>query len=232
VIDDDPEMVELVRLVFTREGAEVYAAAGGRDGICQFGACQPDLVLLDIMMPDLDGWETCRLLRGFTDVPIIFLTALGREQEVVRGLDCGAMDYVTKPFSASVLLARARAALRAGASASGVQKPVLYDDGYLSVDLAARSVRVNGEPAQLTATEYSLLAYLLENRGRVLTYEQILEQVWGWEYRECVDYVHVYAWHLRRKLEPDPHRPVYLLTERGVGYRFAARRPDEHESAA
>jgi two-component system KDP operon response regulator KdpE len=232
VIDDDAETVELVRLVFAREGAEVYSAAGGRAGIHQVGACRPHLVLLDVMMPDLDGWETCRLLRGFSDVPIIFLTALSREQDIVRGLDCGAADYVTKPFSARILLARARAALRARAGASGAQRPVLYDDGYLSVDLEARSVLVDGKPARLTVTEYRLLAYLLENRGRVLTYEQILAHVWGWEYRECVDYAHVYAWHLRRKLEPDPRRPAYVLTERGVGYRFAARRPNPHESAA
>jgi two-component system KDP operon response regulator KdpE len=223
IIDDDPEMVELVRLVFAREGAEVYAAADGREGICRYGECRPDLILLDVMMPRLDGWKTCRLLREFTDVPIIFLTALSREQEVVRGLDCGAVDYVTKPFSPQVLLARARVALRAPAYTAQSRQQATFDDGYLSIDLLGRRVRVNGEPVRLTATEYNLLAYLIENAGQVLTHEQILERVWGAECQGSAGYVHVYIWHLRQKLEKDPRRPRYLLTEHGVGYRFEKR---------
>jgi DNA-binding response OmpR family regulator len=133
------------------------------------------------------------------------------------------VDYVTKPFSPKVLLARARAALRKGAVASVPEQPTLYQDGYLTVDLARHRVSVDGEPIQLTATEYRLLAYLLENAGRVLTYRQILESVWGWEYRDCVDYVHVYVCRLRHKLEQNPSSPVYFLTERGVGYRFESQ---------
>jgi two-component system KDP operon response regulator KdpE len=232
VIDDDAGTVALVRLVFAKEGAEVYSAADGREGICQYGVCRPDLILLDVMLPELDGWETCRLFREFTDVPIIFLSALGREQDVVRGLDCGAVDYVTKPFSAPVLLARARAAMRRAAQASRSPQQTLFDDGYLQIDLAKRQVWAGGEPVQLTATEFRLLEYLVENAGHVLTYEQILDQVWGWAYRESVDYVHVYISHLRRKIEWDPGRPAYVLTERGVGYRFAGQRRNHQGQAA
>jgi len=232
VIDDDPELVDLIQLIFEREGAEVYAAGNGQEGICQFGLCRPDLILLDIMMPTLDGWETCRLFRGFTDVPIIFLTALNKEQDVVRGLDCGAEDYVTKPFCPEVLLARARVALRAPHRASHTPRTAEFDDGYLSIDAAQRSVVVGGKPVRLTATEYRLLAYLVENAGRILTYEQILEHVWGWEYRGSVDYVHVYVSHLRHKIEWDPGDPAYILTERAVGYRFAAKGQNHHRQIA
>jgi two-component system KDP operon response regulator KdpE len=234
VIDDDAETAELVRLVFAEEGAEVYSAADGREGICQFGVCRPDLIVLDIMLPQLDGWETCQRFRDFTDVPIIFLTALSREQDVVRGLDCGAVDYVTKPFKPSILLARARAALREWEAARAPRSPqqTFFDDGYLLIDVAGRQVRVDGEPVQLTATEYRLLVYLVEHAGQVLTYEQILGHVWGRAYRDSVDYVHVYVSHLRHKIEWDPRRPAYILTERGMGYRFAARHPSQQGQAA
>jgi two-component system KDP operon response regulator KdpE len=232
VIDDDAEIVELVRLLFAREGAEVYSAADGREGICEFGACRPDLILLDIMMPKMDGWDTCRLLREFTDVPIIFLTALNGEREVIRGLDCGAVDYVTKPFSPNILLARARVALRAEIQAVKSRRKTVFDDGYLSIDLSSHQVFVGGGRVRLTTTEYRLLAYLIENAGRVLTYEQILEHVWGWEYRDSVDYVHVYISHLRRKIEWDPGRPAYILNERGVGYSFEAKSPKRQGQAA
>jgi two-component system KDP operon response regulator KdpE len=229
VIDDDAEMVELVRLVFEREGAVVYSAADGQEGICQFGVCRPDLVLLDIMMPTLDGWETCRLLRGFTDVPIIFLTVLNKEQDVIRGLECGGVDYVSKPFKPRILVARARAALRSAARSSKPHRQAAFDDGYLRIDLAGRQVWAGDEPVQLTATEFRLLAYLVENAGQVLTYAQILDHVWGWECRESVDYVHVYVSHLRHKIEWDPGHPAYILTERAVGYRFAAKAPNRHQ---
>jgi len=220
VVDDDPEMVELVRLVFERDGAQVYSAGDGREGICQYGACRPDLILLDVMMPEMDGWETCRLLREFADAPIIFLSVLNNEHDVVRGLDCGAVDYVSKPFDPEVLLARARAALRAGGAGTQRHRGVLFGDGHLSIDLDARRVLVDGEPVRLTSTEYRLLSYPLQNAGRVLTHEQILGHVWGGECHDSIEYVHVYVWHLRKKLEQDPHDPRYLLTEHGVGYRF------------
>jgi two-component system KDP operon response regulator KdpE len=175
------------------------------------------------MMPGLDGWETCRLFREFTNVPIIFLTALNSDEEEIRGLNLGAVDFVTKPYRPHVLLARAQAALRAHASASGPDD-LVYDDGYLFVETNRRQVRVDGELVRLTATEYRLLVYLVRFRGQVLTYEQILGHVWGWEYRDSVDYVHVYVSYLRRKIERNPSRPAYILNERGIGYRFSAER--------
>lgn len=221
VIDDDADLVELVRIAFAHAGAEVYSALDGREGLFRFGECHPDLILLDVMMPDLNGWETCRLFREFTDVPIIFLTALSEEAEVVRGLDCGAVDYVAKPFSPKVLLARARVALRVPAQAARSHKTASFDDGYLVVDGQGRRVLVAGEPVQLTLTEFRLLAYLSEHAGQVLTYEQILAHVWGREYTDSTDYVHVYVSHLRRKIEWDASRPAYIVNERGVGYRFS-----------
>jgi two-component system KDP operon response regulator KdpE len=232
IVDDDPDVRRLVKTVFSRAGAAVYTASDGREGLGQFGACQPDLVLLDIKMPALDGWETCRLMRRMSDVPIIFLTVVAGEDDIVHGFDCGAADYVTKPFSTKVLLARARAALRAMDAAPGRRRVALYNDGYLAVDLDAHRVSVAGKLAQLTATEYRLLAYLLENAGRVLTYEQLLEEVWGEACKDSADYVHVYVWHLRQKLERDPSRPQYVQTERGVGYRFERQDVDRQGQAA
>ncbi len=223
IVDDDPELCEIAELVFARAGAEVYIASDGREGLRQFRACDPHLVLLDVMMPVLDGWQTCAELCRLSNVPIIFVTVLQREDDIVRGLDCGAVDYVTKPFKPKVLLARSRAALRQAGVLSGNGMPAVYDDGFLIVDLGDRRVRVAGEPVQLTATEFRLLSYLIENPGRLLTYQQILEHVWGWDCQGSADYVHVYVWHLRQKLEQDPRRPSYLLTERGVGYRFEPR---------
>jgi two-component system KDP operon response regulator KdpE len=232
IVDDDPDLRSLVELLFTQAGAEVYVACDGREGLGQLAACRPDLVLLDVTMPILDGWETCRLMRRLSDAPIIFLTVLTHEDEVVRGFEYGAVDYVSKPFSTKVLLARARAALRKADARSREQGATFYDDGYLHIDLEARRVWVDGEPVQLTATEYQVLSYLFENAGRVLTHAQILEHVWGWDYQDSPEYVHVYVWHLRQKLEQDPHHPQYVQTERGVGYRFEKRDVGPCEQAA
>ena len=220
VIDDDPEMLRLLEHIFSREGAQVCTAAGGQEGLRQFYNYPPHLVVLDVMMPDLDGWQVCARVRQMSDVPIIFLTALNAEAEIIHGLDTGAVDYVTKPFSPHVLVARARAALRQTELAPGTEKTDTYRDDYLAIDLDARRVRVRGEPVKLTKTEYRLLAYLVENAGQVLTPQQILEYVWGREYRDSIDYTHVYMWRLRQKLEEDPQNPRYLLTEHGLGYRF------------
>ena len=220
VIDDDPEMLRLLEHIFSREGAQVCTAAGGQEGLRQFYNYPPHLVVLDVMMPDLDGWQVCDRVRQMSDVPIIFLTALNAEAEIIHGLDTGAVDYVTKPFSPHVLVARARAALRQTELAPGTEKTDTYRDDYLAIDLDTRQVTVRGEPVKLTKTEYRLLAYLVENAGQVLTPQQILEYVWGREYRDSIDYTHVYMWRLRQKLEEDPQNPRYLLTEHGLGYRF------------
>ena len=225
VVDDDPELLELLTLVLSRAGAQVYTAAGGREGLQQFYACQPDLVILDLMMDKMDGWEVCRQIRRLFDVPIIMLTVLREEKDMVRGLDCGADDYVTKPFNVNVLLARVRAALRRGALSAATERPLVYSDGYLTLDLDRRRVLVDGEPVRLSVTEHRLLACLFSNAGRVLTFQQILERVWGERGAGQVEYVHSYIWYLRQKLEQDPKQPRYLLSERGVGYWFERQVP-------
>lgn len=218
-VDDDPEMLRLLEHFLSRAGYQVYTAADGQEGLCQFRAHPPDLVILDLMMPTMNGWQTCSQIRRFSTVPIIILTALRWDEDIVRGLDCGAVDYVTKPFSPIVLLARVRAALRQ-ATLTQATSPVIYDDGYLAVDLNECRVSVRRNPVKLSATEYRLLAYLLQNASRLLTTQQILEHVWGRAYEDETDCVRVYIWHLRQKLEQDVSNPRYLLTEHGVGYRF------------
>lgn len=225
VIDDDRHVRGLLELVFRHTGAQVYLAASGEEGLRQFYVHQPHLVVLDVMMPDMNGWEVCGRMRQLSEVPIIFLSALGGDQDIVRGLDLGALDYVTKPFSPEVLVARACAILRQAQPTWNAERPLAYSDDYLAIDLERRQVRVHGVQVKLTATEYRLLACLLRNAGRVLTFDQILDAVWGWEYRESVDYVHVYVWRLRRKLEVDPKNPRYVLTDHGAGYRFQKEPP-------
>ncbi|HRW05969.1 MAG TPA: response regulator transcription factor [Caldilineaceae bacterium] len=220
VIDDDVSLGQAIRLTFARTGAEVFTAVDGRDGLRQFYEHRPDLVILDVRMPDIDGWETCRQIRLLSNVPIIMLTTLDKDEDILRGFDYGADDFVTKPFSRDVLLARARAVLRRVELLNEAEDHAVYNDDHLNIDLRKRRIIVDGEPTQLTATEFRLLSYLLQNAGQILTYQNILDKVWGWEYQDSIDYVHVYISHLRRKLEADPRNPRYVLTERGVGYRF------------
>jgi two-component system KDP operon response regulator KdpE len=220
VIDDDREMLRLLTRTFLKTEAQMLTAASGQEGLRLFFDQRPDLVILDIMMPEMDGWQVCRRIRQISEVPIVFLTALEADQDVVRGLKCGAIDYITKPFSPKVLVARAQAALRRVESPWQPEKLPGYGDDYLTIDLGARRVRVRGKPVKLTANEFQLLAYLVKNADRVLSPEQILENVWGPEYQDCDNYVHVYVCHLRNKLEEDPKHPRYLLTDHGVGYRF------------
>lgn len=220
VIDDEVTVCRSVELAFSKAGAQVFTALDGREGLHLFFQHRPDLVILDIMMPDINGWETCRQIRTLADTPIIILSTLHQENAIIRGLDYGADDFVLKPFSAGILLARARAALRRVESPKSNKKEQHFSDDYLEINLAKKQVLVKGEPVRLTATEYRLLTYLLQNAGQILTYEQILQNVWGWEYRDNVDYVHVYISYLRRKLEENPRDPQYLLTEHGLGYRL------------
>jgi DNA-binding response OmpR family regulator len=229
VIDDNPDVLRLLEYVFSKAGAQVYTATTGRDGLHLFHlrAHQPHLVILDVMMPEMDGWEVCARIRQLSDVPIIFLTALSGEDDVVRGLDDGAVDYVPKPCSSKVLLARARAALRQAELTSESEKLVSFRDDYLMIDLDQRRVLVCGQPVNLSAIEYRLLAYLLQNAGRVLTFRQILDNGWGGRFLDSVNYVHAYVWQLREKLEEDPKHPRYLLTEQGVGYQFQKPSPVE-----
>ncbi|MFC2037762.1 response regulator transcription factor [Chloroflexota bacterium] len=223
IIDDDVDLIRLLEQVFSQEGAQVYTAFDGRDGLRLFQAHRPDLVILDVMMPVMDGWQTCSRICEISDVPVIMLTVSGKEADVVQGLDMGAVDYVTKPFSVKILLARVRSLLRG--TAPSVEKPVTYDDGYLQIDLTRQQVSVAGETLELTRTEYRVLACLFQNADRVLAQRQILEQVWGREYRDSVEYVHVHVYRLRQKLEPDPRQPRYLVTRRGAGYCFERQAP-------
>ncbi|MCP4429121.1 MAG: response regulator transcription factor [Chloroflexi bacterium] len=219
VVDDDVYVSHLVEATFTAEGAEVILAANGQEGLRQFYAHQPDLVIIDLMMPELDGWETSQRMLEMADVPIIMLTSLHDDENMIRGLEQGAIDYVTKPFSPRVLAARAKAALRRKTASKPVENRA-YQDGYLAIDLHEKRVSIQDKPVKLTKTEIKLLTYLFQNAGRVLTFEQILEHVWGWEYQDSVEYVHVYVSRLRQKLEKNPKNPHYLLTEYGIGYRF------------
>ena len=219
VVDDDRTLTELMSLILKKEGFAPIVAADGAQCIAMFVEHQPDLVVLDVTMPGLNGFDVCQRLRAMTaTTPIIILTAQGNEEAVVRGLDLGADDYVVKPFQPRAFVARVRANLR---RAEGGAEEVDYNDGYLSVDLAAHHVTVNQADVKLTPTEFKLMAALVRNRGRVLTFRQLLEDVWGFAYIDEVDYLRVYIWHLRRKLEPDPKHPIYFLNELNTGYRFS-----------
>lgn len=220
VIDDDKQILRLLAIALSQTGYKVYTAASGPEGLHQFYTFRPDLIILDLMMPEIDGWQVCQRIRQVSTVPMIMLTALSQEDLIIRGLDYGADDYLTKPCSTELLLARVRALLRRTALPPPSQKSITYSDNHLTIDLDQRRVLVRGEPAKLSAIEYRLLIYLFQNAGQVLTFQQILEQVWGETGQSNIDYVHVYVSRLRRKLEVNPKQPVYLVTEYGVGYRF------------
>ena len=224
VVDDDPSLVELIQYNLEGEGYSVTVAYNGQEGLRTFFAERPDLIILDVAMPKLDGYTVCQRVRELAETPILMLTAKGREEDIIRGLDSGADDYLTKPFRVGELLARVRAVLRRQRSEPSNTPPsVTYADDYLTVDLANHRVTVQGEPIKLTPTEYKLLSYLLQHKGRLLEFRQILEHVWGFEYIDDIDYLRVYVWHLRRKIEPDPKQPLYVLNELNTGYRFEGR---------
>ncbi len=219
IVDDDPISVELVEHGLNRAGYEIITASDGQEALRAFFSNQPDLVILDISMPKLSGYEVCQRIREMSNTPIIMLTALGREQDIVKGLDLGADDYLTKPFRVGELLARIRANLRRVHTESEADATT-YSDDYMSIDLDARRVTIRGEIIKLTPTEFKLLAILVKNKGRLLEFRQLLEGVWGFEYIDDIDYLRVYIWYLRRKLEPDPQNPIYILNELNTGYRF------------
>jgi two-component system KDP operon response regulator KdpE len=210
VIEDEQNLVEMLRMQLERAKYQVLTAYDGVQGLQVFLRHHPDLVLLDLMMPRMNGWETCRRIRELSDVPIILLTALAGDLNIVRGLENGADDYVAKPFSSAELLARVRASLRRYRRQFTSDVLVRIDD-FLSVDRAA---------VDLSPTEFKLLTCFLDNAGRVLTHQSLLTQVWGWEYVEQTDYLKVYIHNIRKKIEKDAKRPSYILTERGLGYRF------------
>ncbi|MFO7916657.1 MAG: response regulator transcription factor [Anaerolineae bacterium] len=221
VIDDDATLIEALRIYLSRAGYEVHAATDGTEGLKEFYDLRPDLVVLDVMMPQMDGWETCRRIRDLSTVPIIMLTAKGQETDRVKGLRLGADDYVPKPFSLKELEARIEAVLRRAERRDPGEQPVLYVTDDIVIDSERWEVRRNGERLDMTPTELRLLLFLAENAGHVLSHQQILREVWGQEYVENVDYTKLFIWRLRQKIEEDPGNPRYILTERGIGYRMA-----------
>jgi two-component system KDP operon response regulator KdpE len=201
-------------------------ANDGPEGVAAFRETHPDLLVLDVMMPRLDGWEVCRRVRDTSNVPIIMLTARANETDRVLGLRMGADDYIDKPFSLKELEARIEAVLRRSSRSTIATGDCLYDDGYLRLESEGMLAARDGEPIKLTATERRLLFVLAERAGRVMAPSQILNQVWGPEYEGQSDYVKLYIWRLRQKVEPDPTEPEYIVTERGLGYRFSPAEPE------
>ena len=217
IVDDDPGLRELIRINLEHEGYRVMQAVNGAQCLEMVREERPDLVLLDVMMPEMDGLEACERLREFSQVPVLMLTAKVQSRDVITGLDKGADDYLLKPFNIDELAARIRALLRRLPSA---YRPIVASDGQIQIDQQKREILVRGEQVDLTPTEYQLLLLLAEHAGRVVEHEMLLRAVWGQEYTKDNDYLKVYIWHLRRKLEQDPRNPKLLLTEWGVGYRL------------
>jgi two-component system, OmpR family, KDP operon response regulator KdpE len=222
LIEDEPQMRRFLRTALTTHDYRLVEAVTAKEGLAQAAARNPDVILLDLGLPDRDGLEVTRELREWTGTPIIVLSARGREQDKVAALDVGADDYLTKPFGVEELLARMRVALRHAALPPGGPPEPIYESGGLRMDLAERRVWREGEEVHLTPTEYKLLATLVRHAGKVLTHRQLLKEVWGTNYLNQSHYVRVYLAQLRQKIEPDPARPRLLLTEPGVGYRLRA----------
>jgi DNA-binding response OmpR family regulator len=222
IIDDEETTLELIRLLLEHRGYEVIKATRADDGLRKAYRTQPDLVLLDIMMPDLDGWEVCRRLRELSEVPIIFMTALSEARDIVKGLELGADDYIIKPYDNDELIARVRAHLRR-APKNEVLEELVFDGGRLRINFLNRQVFVEGEAKGLTPKEFNLLSVLTRNSGRVVTRQELVSAAWGPEYDDAVDSLKLYIHYLRKKIERDVNHPRYILTARGVGYRFTNR---------
>lgn len=231
VVDDEERMVRFVRLNLEHDGFKVSEAYRGMQAIDKVRTLLPDLVILDVMLPDLDGFEVLRIIRETSSVPVIMLTAKGEEDDRVRGLELGADDYITKPFSPRELVSRVRAVLRRVEMATPGMHGVIEVDDRLKIDFGRREVWVDGQLVQLRPTEYRLLYHLVQNAGWVVTHDQLLTKVWGYEYRDEPHYVRLYINYLRKKIEKDPANPQYILTERGIGYRFVDFRRQQESTA-
>ena len=229
VVDDEERMVRFIRLNLEHDGFQVSEAFNGKEAIQKIRDVTPDLILLDVMMPDLDGFEVLETVREVSTVPVIMLTAKGEEDDRVRGLELGADDYVTKPFSPRELVSRVKAVLRRTESASGSMHGLIEVDDRLKIDFDRREIWLEGKLVKLRPTEYRMLYHLVQNAGWVVTHDQLLTKVWGYEYRDEPHYVRLYINYLRQKLEADPSNPKYILTERGVGYRFVDFRRESKE---
>lgn len=219
VIDDDPTLNSLIRQSFHAKGYEVITALNGVEGLKLAYRSHPDIIVLDIMMPDLDGYETCRRLREISEVPVLMLTAMAAEEDLVRGFESGADDYVKKPFSLKELEMRISALIKR--SSNGDSNDIAYDDGSLRVDLQRQHVYRDNQRVHVTPTEFRLLSCLIRHRGHVVTHEELLREVWGDGYLDAVPSLSIYIRYLREKLEEDPSEPHYILTKWGVGYWFS-----------
>lgn len=222
VIDDEEPTVQLIGMLLERRGYDVVKAYRAEEGLRKAYRHQPDLVLLDIMMPDMSGWEVCKRLREMSDVPIVFLSARGEVRDVVRGLEMGADDYIIKPYDNDELVARVKAHLRRSPRPN-MSDELAFDGGDFRVNFMNREVHVRSELKHLTPKEFNLLGVLVRNAGRVVTRTELVTQAWGEEYADAIDSLKLYVHYLRQKIELDPARPEYILTSRGVGYRFVNR---------
>jgi two-component system KDP operon response regulator KdpE len=223
IVDDEARMRRFMQMNLDLEGYRVIEASNGLEAINRVREDLPDLVLLDVMMPELDGFEALRIIRETSTVPVIMLTVRDDEEDKVKGLELGADDYVTKPFSPRELASRIKAVIRRTEMDSPLGpggKSLVKVDDYLQVDFNHRQVFIGGQPIKLRPTEYRLLYHLIQNAGYTLSHEIILSKVWGYEYQDESQYVRLYITYLRQKIEPDPANPRYILTERGIGYRF------------
>ncbi|MDA0799345.1 MAG: response regulator transcription factor [Chloroflexi bacterium] len=223
IIDDDPDILEAVALCFEIRwpGTVVITAIDGQSGMKQFRDQGADIVILDLGLPDMDGLEVCRQLREISEVPIIILTVRDQRKDIIRGLEMGADDYITKPFDQMELLARARAVLRRGTMQQTANEQSFLN-GRLTINVDGREVRLDGNLIRLTPTEYNLLQHLAQNVGKLVTHREMLSRLWGQEYMDATDYLKVHVLHLRRKLGDDPSNPTMIASERGIGYRFIA----------
>jgi two-component system, OmpR family, KDP operon response regulator KdpE len=222
LIEDEPQIRRFLRASLASQGYRLFEAATGQEGLVEAATRQPDLIILDLGLPDMDGFEVIRQLREWTAIPIIILSARGQERDKIAALDAGADDYVSKPFGVGELLARMRVAGRHAARNPGDPTETTFSLGELHVDLVHRQVTVAGNAVHLTPIEYRLLTTLIRHAGKILTHQHLLKEVWGPNQTEQSQYLRVYIAQLRRKLEVDPARPRYVLTEPGVGYRLAA----------
>jgi DNA-binding response OmpR family regulator len=247
IIDDDADLLQLASLIFKKAGAQVITAHDGLDGLSKYFLHHPNLIILDVMMPGSNGFDVCQRIRQVSDDPLIMLTALNQEQDMLQGLAAGADDFVSKPFSPDILLARAQSVLRRSQRSNGHNgsngqnghngyngynghngqnghngslATFSYNDGYLSIDIEKHEVLIHGKRIKLTPVEFRLLVYLARNAGKLLTFEKILVNVWGNEYRGSMEHVHVYISHLRKKVEQDARNPRYIMTIHGMGYIF------------
>jgi len=220
IVDDEARMRRFMRMNLELEGYRVIEGSNGLEAIDRVREDLPDLVLLDIMMPEMDGFEALHIIRETSNVPVIMLTVRDDEEDKVKGLELGADDYVTKPFSPRELSSRIKAVIRRTEMDSPSTDGIVKVDDYLQIDFNRRQVFVDGKPIKLRPTEYRLLYHLVQNAGYTLTHEIILSKVWGYEYQDESQYVRLYITYLRQKIEPDPGNPRYILTERGIGYRF------------